>query len=346
VTAIFERLVDALEDAAPKPRVAIPRQPARVADPLAVVTGATGFLGGEIARALPRVRGIGRGGHPSAAPVAEWVSADLGAFVPPGALAGADVVVHAAAETSGGFQAHQRNTIDATRNLLRAMHAAGASRLVLVSSLSVLQPPRTPWERQHETTPRGTNPRRFGAYTWGKTLQEELVEREAPALGIDVRIVRPGALLDPLEPELPGLMGRPLLGRWHLGLGRPGLPLAVCDVRRCAEAIAWIATHFDEAPRVVNLFEPEIGTRGDVAARLREHGWRGSMVWVPIGAIAAGLTAARTLLAAASDRRLERLDAWSVLRPRRYDGRVARAVLASAAAAPCVAADDAQRLPA
>src|SRR5436309_2719838 len=115
-------------------------------------------------------------------------------------------------------------------------------------------PPRTPWERQDERTPRPKDSRPLGPYTWGKCLQEELVEREAPALGIATRIVRPGALLDWNDPVLPGLMGRRLFGRWHLGLGRPGLPIAVCDVARCAEAIAWCATQFDEAPAIVNLF--------------------------------------------------------------------------------------------
>src|SRR4029079_12453928 len=116
--------------------------------------------------------------------VTEWVSADLGTGLASEALAGAEVVVHAAAETSGGYDAHQRNSLDATRHLLRAMKAAGVSKLVLVSSLSVLRPPRTLWEREDEATPRPSDARRLGAYVWGKSLQEELVEREAPALGI------------------------------------------------------------------------------------------------------------------------------------------------------------------
>ena len=92
---------------------------------------------------------------------------------------------------------------------------------------------------------------------------------------------------------LPGLMGRHLFGRWHLGLGRPSLPIAVCDVGRCAEAIAWCATHFDEAPPVVNLFEPDVTTRGALVRRLRARGWDGRMVWVPISVISLGVVAAR-----------------------------------------------------
>jgi predicted dehydrogenase/nucleoside-diphosphate-sugar epimerase len=327
VTSLFESLVSAVEAAAGRTRSARPAARARHGAPLVAVTGARGFLGREICRVLPRVRGIGRGSAREDVPVEQWVGADLGNGLAPEAVAGADVVVHAAAETAGGYAEHQRNTIDATRNLLRAMHAAGVSRLVLVSSLSVLEPPRSAWDRQDEGTPHPRDARPLGAYTWGKCRQEELVTREAPALGIATRIVRPGALIDWRDPVLPGLMGRRLLGRWHLALGRPNLPIPVCGLDRCAEVIAWCAAHFDEAPPVLNLFDPGLSTRGAVLARLRASGHDGRMLWVPISVLAAGLTVARTAFSLARGRRPERLAAWSVLRPRRYDSRLASAVL-------------------
>ena len=330
VSGVFEALVARIDDASCEAAVERPAPaPQTSSAPLVVVTGARGFLGAEIARALARVRGIGRGANPDDPHVHEWVVADLSRGVSSAALAGAGVVVHAAAETSGDFAAHQRNTIDATRHLLRAMHDAGVPRLVLVSSLSVLRPPRTPWERQDERTPRPDDPVRFGPYVWGKSLQEALVEREAPALGIDVRIIRPGALVDPGDPSLPGVMGRHLFGRWHLGLGRSRLPIAVCDVTRCAEAIAWSATHFDAAPPLVNLFDPGVTTRGAFVERLRDRGWTGRIVWVPISTISLAIVTARALRSVLSGRWPQRLAAWSILRPRRYDGRLAAKVLAS-----------------
>jgi predicted dehydrogenase/nucleoside-diphosphate-sugar epimerase len=331
VTGLFETLAGALEAEARPARLLRARARPYGTAPATVVTGAGGFLGAEIARALPRVRGIGRGPDPEDPHVQEWVRADLSCGLAAEALAGAPVVVHAAAETVGSYGAQQRNTIDATRNLLRAMHAAGSSRLVLVSSLSVLRPPRTPWERQDERTPRPKEPGSFGSYVWGKCLQEELVEREAPALGIATRIIRPGALLDGREPGLPGLMGRRLFGRWHLALGRPGLPMAACDVARCAEAIAWCATHFDDAPPVVNLFDPEVATRGGLVARLQSRGWTGRIVWVPVNVVAPGLMAARALLWLLRRPLPERLATWATyLRPRRYDAGLATALLEAA----------------
>jgi hypothetical protein len=135
-------------------------------------------------------------------------------------------------------------------------------------------------------------------------------------------------------------MGRRLLGRWHLGLGRPGLPIPVCGVDRCAEAIAWCAAHFDEAPPVLNLFDPALATRGDVVARLRAVGHEGRMLWVPISVLAAGLTVARTAFSLARGRRPERLAAWSVLRPRRYDSRLSSAVLEASRGDACFAAEE------
>jgi predicted dehydrogenase/nucleoside-diphosphate-sugar epimerase len=328
ITDLFEELAARVRTATPAPKSISIRIPPAETAPLVVVTGASGFLGRHIVQALVRVRGIGRASHVDDLSVHEWISADLSTGVPPGALAGADVVVHAAAETRGGFEAHQRNTLEATRQLLLAMNAAGLSRLVLISSLSVLRPPRTPWERQHEATPRPHNPRPFGPYVWGKSRQEELVEREAAALGISTRIIRPGALIDWREPELPGLMGRPLFGPWHLGFGRPALPIAVCDVRRCAAAIAWCATHFSQAPPVVNLFDPELTRRSTLVKRLRDSGWLGRIVWMPISVISLGVMTARTAASLARGRLPEKLDAWSILRPRRYDVRLSSTLLA------------------
>jgi predicted dehydrogenase/nucleoside-diphosphate-sugar epimerase len=327
VTNIFEALVTCIDratHASPRPKPTVPRFNA---DHPVVLTGAGGFLGHAIARQLAPVRSVVRSASSMNASLEAPVVADLGDGLPTSALADARVVVHAAAETAGGFEAHERNSIDATRQLLHAMSVAGVSRLVLVSSLSVIRPPLTPWECQNEHTPRPADPRRLGPYTWGKSLQEELVEREASQLGIATRIVRPGALIDLRDPALPGLMGRRLVGDWHLGLGRPGLPIAVCDVEQCAQVIAWCATHFDEAPPIVNLFDPSVSTRRLLIQRLRMQGWQGRMVWVPISVIAAAFASVRTALAIAGGRLPERLAVWSILRPRRYDPRLATKLL-------------------
>src|SRR2546426_8587907 len=99
------------------------------------------------------------------------------------------------------------------------MCAAGVSRLVYVSSLSALRPPRTPWERQDERTPIAPpDAREFGSYAWGKTEAERAVAAEAASLGIETRVIRPAALVDWTNPEMPGLVGRRLTSPGISGL--------------------------------------------------------------------------------------------------------------------------------
>jgi predicted dehydrogenase/nucleoside-diphosphate-sugar epimerase len=336
VTILFEELAANVRGAAERTVVQrqTPPQPAPDA-PLAVVTGARGFFGREITKHLVRrgyrVRGISRSPDGDDPHVHAWLRLDLSRSAPPEAFAGADVVVHAAAESAGGFESHQRNTIDVTRNVLRGMQAAGATRLVYVSSLSVLRPPRTPWEEQNEKTPLvPPDERRYGAYVWGKTAAERLVMADGPALGIESRIIRPGALVDWGNPDPPGVLGRRLFGRWHLGFGRPGLPLPVCEVGRAATVVAWSAAQFDEAPSLLNVIDPAFATRRLLLEEFARHGWRGRMVWMPVSLFAVLVHAARYALALPTFRRPTPLALYGILRPRRYSFALAAQILSRA----------------
>ena len=330
VTTIYQEMIEQVTASVPRTRAAVPHRPDADA-PLAVLTGARGFLGRHIARHLAnegfRVRGISRTPDPENPHVGEWVRADLGQGVPDGAFAGATVVVHAAAETAGGYEEHQRNSIDATDRVLEAMGASGVSRLVYVSTLSVLEPRKMPGSRLTEASPLARSPRRLGPYAWGKTEAERRVAASAAQIGIAVRILRPAALIDPAVPDLPGLLGRRLFGRWHLGMGRPGLRIAVLTVDRCGEAVAWAAAHFDEAPAVVNLFDPAMATRASLLDQFRAGGWNGRMVWVPVSVIAGGFIAARRVLGLLKGGKSEPMDVWSVLRPQAYDATVSQKML-------------------
>ncbi len=302
--------------------------------PVAVVTGAAGFFGRAISRELARrgfrVRGVGRSERPDDPHVHEWIRVDLAEAIPAATLASAAVVVHTAAETAGGFDAHARNTVATTHELLRAMAAARVRRLVYVSTISVLRPPRPFWERQTERTPRANRPERLGPYTWAKCAAEELVAAAQARQEIHAVIIRPAALIDWKHIELPGLLGRRLFGRWQLGLGHPGLPFAVCEIGRAGAAVAWCAQHFAEAPPIVNLIDPAIRTRGQLLSRFREHGWHGRVLWVPISALAGAVMVSRLVAALARREWPRPLAVWSVLRPRRYDPEVATRLLAAA----------------
>jgi predicted dehydrogenase/nucleoside-diphosphate-sugar epimerase len=336
VTSLYEQLAKrvnaAVENARPLAGV---EAPART--PLVVLTGAGGFLGRAVARELVlrgyRVRGLGRGPDPRDRNVAEWVRVDLSRQIPADVMSGAYAVVHAAAATSGGFDDHQRHSVAVAEHVAAAVESAGVKRFVHVSSLSVLEPPRGMMEVQSERTPLASAPRVLGAYTWGKHESEVRITDLAHQGGVSLRIIRPAALIDWTAPELPGLMGRRLFGDWHVGFGRPGLPMAAVGVDRAATAIAWCVSHFDDAPPIINLTDPDLATRRDITTQLRLHGWTGRMVWVPISFIAAGIAAAKTAIAVLRRKRGERLSAWQVLRPRRFDTHISVFAFDSAAAA-------------
>lgn len=334
VTDIYEELAAQVRSAVqPANRSRAPASVLKPGAPIAVVTGAAGFLGRSITRELAsrgfRVRGTSRSQPPDDPHVSEWVRADLAAEIPSGLFAGASLVVHAAAATAGGFDAHGRDSVDATRQVLRAMSAAGVRRLVYVSSLSVLQPPRSVWERQDEATPLAASAERLGPYTWGKCAAEELVIAAQGRHEIVARIIRPAALFAWDDIEVPGLVGKRLFGHWHLGLGRPGLPFAACEVGTAAAAIAWIAAHFADAPPVVNLIDPAIDTRARLLELFRERGWRGRFVWVPIRLLAGAVSTLSRLIALVRRTPTRPLSVWSVLRPRRFDSTLTAQVLAA-----------------
>jgi len=335
VTDIYEELAAQVRSAVqPAKQSRAPTFALRPGAPVAVVTGAAGFLGRSINRELARrgfrVRGTSRSQPPDDPHVSEWVRADLAGEIPSELFAGATVVVHAAAATAGGFDAHGRDSVDATRQVLRGMTAAGVRQLVYVSSLSVLQPPRSVRERQNEQTPLAAGAERLGPYTWGKCAAEELVAAAHARHDIEARIVRPAALFDWEDIDLPGLVGKRLFGRWHLGFGRSGLPFAACEVGTAGAAIAWIAEHFADAPPVINLIDPAIDTRQRLLELFRERGWRGRFVWVPIRLLAGGVMALTRLMAIAGRTPAQPMSIWSILRPRRYDPAVSAQLLAAA----------------
>jgi len=299
-----------------------------------VVTGASGFFGRAIAAAVAsrgfHVRGVGRGPDPGDANIHSWVRADLSRSVPDDAFRGASVVVHAAAATDGGFAAHQRHSVDAGVNVVDAAVRAGVRRLLHISSLSVVRPPEGRGEIQDESTPLAAFPRRLGPYTWGKCESETIIAQRGEAGGTRVRVVRPAALMDWRAPELPGLCGRRLFGDWHLGLGRPSLPLPVCGVEEAASVVGWCAAHFDQAPGTLNLMDPSIKTRRDLLRRMRQSGWTGRMLWVPISWLCAMLSIARMLTTIVTGVKGEPVAAWQVLRPRRFDMSASTRALAAA----------------
>jgi dihydroflavonol-4-reductase len=171
----------------------------------ALVTGATGFVGAAVARALLRegceVRALARKGSDRrnlqriAVEVVEGDLNDPTSLAP--AVAGCEALFHVAADYRlGAFDPRElyQTNVEGTRNILNAARAAGVRRVVYTSSVATIGIPKdgTPGS---EDTP-STLEDMVGHYKRSKFLAEEAA-REAVRAGSEVVIVNPSTPVGP-----------------------------------------------------------------------------------------------------------------------------------------------------
>ena len=288
--AISEKLRMAEQAAEARAQVELQRQEASLAGRptphgTVLLTGGTGVLGRPTALTLRdagwHVRVPVRRELPAAQrlPGVEYVRADLGAGVPDSLLAGVDLVVHAAAETAGEKPDHERNTIQATNNLLDAMVRNGTRRLVNISSVAVLKPDSS-GKPLREDSPVDADNLARGPYVWAKATAELAAVRRAEAGEIELRTIRLGPLVDYDAYTPPGRLGREV-ARLFVGMGSRRGGLSVCSVGTAAAVIRSYAEKFESAPTVVNLVEVPAPTRGELADRLKAGRPDLRFMWLP-----------------------------------------------------------------
>jgi nucleoside-diphosphate-sugar epimerase len=160
------------------------------------VTGGSGFVGGRLTRTLSRdghrVAGLARSAAAASAVEAVGGSAVRGDLHTAEALhagmAGADLVVHAAAKLTGGARdarEFHRVNVDGTTAVLTAARRAGVPRVVFVSTEQVVMS-RGPLVQVDETRPYASRP--IGWYAATKQAAERLV-REAGMVVVRPRMV-------------------------------------------------------------------------------------------------------------------------------------------------------------
>jgi len=168
--------------------------------PLVLVTGASGFIGHALVKRLSadgryRVRAAARRALPDLDPKVEQVRVgDLGANTSwDAALAGVDVVVHAAARVHvmrersvRALQLFRTVNVDGTLHMGRSAAAAGVRRLVFVSSIKVNGDSTAPGRPfRPDDTPSPCDP-----YGISKREAEEGLRGLAGEAGMQVVIVR------------------------------------------------------------------------------------------------------------------------------------------------------------
>lgn len=197
-----------------------------------LVTGATGLLGGHVTELLaargdrPRVlvRPGDRAPWPADAGIdVRWGDLRDGAAVR-AAVEGVERVIHCAARTGpwGPAEEYEQTNVLALEGLVRAAMAAGAGRLVHVSSITVHGNDLR--GEADEDAPLHEEP---NCYSWSKIAGERLLERMIRDEAAPVTIVRPGWIYGPRDAaSFARLASRIERGRMVvLGSGHNHLPL-------------------------------------------------------------------------------------------------------------------------
>lgn len=218
---------------------------------LLAVTGATGFVGSAVLEAALaagyRVRALARREQPARAGV-EWMRGDL---ADGGALAamcaGADAAIHVAGLTNTSDPAEfEAANVTGTARLVEAMRAAGAKRLVFVSSLAAREP-------------------RLSAYGASKARAETVVE----ASGLDWTIIRPPAVYGPRDIDMLDLFRA---AKWGVVPLPPGGATSIIHADDLAGLL--LALTGNAAPTRKQIYEPDDG---------REGGWSHKELAAAIG---------------------------------------------------------------
>lgn len=279
---ICERVAEALKRA--EVHVLEAAAPKSVESHGILVTGGTGFLGRAVVHALlARGRSIRVIARREPSPWervggVEYVVADVSNGTHAQLFKGIDTVIHAAAETAGGWEEHQRNSLDATANMVKGAAAADIKQFIHVSSLAVLaQGKGEPIGDLHPLEP---NSKGSGPYVWGKLESERLAVALGQELGISVKIVRPGALVDYGQFDPPGRLGK-RVGNFFVAVGSSRDRLGVVDVGFAGRVLAWMTDHWQESPSHLNLLDPVLPTKQDLLEQLRKMNPDLTVLWLP-----------------------------------------------------------------
>lgn len=245
-----------------------------------LVTGASGFVGeAVVASALRAGHEVVAMVRPTARLTAGLWSSDglevlrgdlreFGAWT--SAVGDVDAVVHLAAAPSGDLATQFQGTVVGTERLLAALEGGRVRRFVHVSSFSVYDFDAMPvGGLLDESSPLETRPERRDAYTTTKLVQERIVREACAARGLELVVVRPGAIFGPGKDWAAGItLG--LAGRVGLVMSpRSVFPTTYVD--NCADAMVAAISAPAAAGGTYNLVDDDLPTQWSFHRAVRRH---------------------------------------------------------------------------
>ena len=124
------------------------------------------------------------------------------------------------------------------------------------------------------------NSKGSGPYVWGKLESERLAVQLGTELGMAVKVIRPGALVDYRDFDPPGRLGK-RLGNFYVAVGSPSDRLGIVDVGFSGRFLAWMTDTWDSVPSPLNLLDPVLPTKRELLDHLRKANPDLTVLWLP-----------------------------------------------------------------
>jgi len=263
------------------------QRPSRV-----LITGASGFLGHHLARRLLREGYLVRALVRKLSPIEKLGDLDLEIFFGDvrdedslrAAIQGVEMIVHAAADTSGGrLEDALETTVNGSRNVLCLAQQEGVRKLVYISSLSVYDYSRLPAGHLiREEDALEANPKKRGVYTCSKLEAEKMVQRFIRENNLPVVILRPGTIYGPGGAVLTPMIGYVLSKNFILAIGRKGFKLPLVYIDNLLDAIVLSLENDKAAGKIYNIVDDEpVSKHVYIQRYLCKRGKGGHVVYLP-----------------------------------------------------------------